>query len=254
MAPGAKGPMIKPAEKKPAASEPLSILSDPTLTLTEAYRTARTNLLFMGVDEPYRKIMVTSAVPREGKTTAVANLGMTMAQAGSRVLLVDADMRRPGLHRFFQLGNKVGLTSVLGDQADITQAIQPTKLPGLSLLTAGPSVASPADLLASRRMADLVKRLEEQYDILLFDTPPVITVVDAMVLGGTCDGVILVVRSGAVPHEVVSRAKRQLENARARVLGVLLNAFDFKREAYSYYYYTYAYGYGSANTDGERAK
>jgi len=246
--------VITPAEKRPSASEPLSILSDPNLTLTEAYRTARTNLLFMGVDEPYRKIMVTSAVPREGKTTAVANLGMTMAQAGSRTLLVDADMRRPELHRFFQLGNKVGLTSVLGDRADISQAIQQTKAPGLYLLTSGPSVASPADLLASRRMAELVKHLEEQYEMVLFDTPPVITVVDAMVLGGVCDGVILVVRSGRVPHEVVSRAKRQLESARAKVVGVLLNAFDFKRELYSYYYYTYAYGYGGSNADGQRAK
>ncbi len=248
--------MASPAEKKksPTPGFP-SILSDAGSALTEAFRGLRTNLLFSGVDEPRRRILVTSAIPKEGKTTTVANLGATMALAGSRTLLIDADLRRPGLHRYFQLSGKVGLTSVLGDQAELREAIQRTKLAELSVLPCGPAVANPAELLGSRRMAELVNHLAAQYDLLVFDSSPVITVADALVLAGVSDGVILVVRSGGAPHEVVSRAKKQLESVKANIVGAVLNAFDAKGEGYySPYYYRYGYGYGDSNSDGQKAK
>lgn len=250
--------MPKPVEKKkPATPELPSVLSDTSSALTEAFRGLRTNLLFAGVDNPNRRLLVTSAIPQEGKTTTVANLGVTMALAGTRTLLIDADLRRPGLQRQFQLSSKVGLTSVLGDQAEPLQAIQGTKLAELSVLPSGPSVANPAELLGSRRMADLVSRLQDQYDLLIFDSPPLITVADALVLAGISDGVILVIRSGGAPHEVAARAKKQLEGVKANIVGALLNAFDIRREAYYspyYYYYRYAYGYGDASTDGHKPK
>lgn len=253
---GATRNMVKPAERrKPPVPEGLSMLSDAKSPLMEPFRAVRTNLLFSGVDNPRRKLLVTSAVPREGKTTTVVNLGMTMALAGSKTLLIDTDLRRPGLHRHLQLTAKVGLTSVLANQADPHQAIQSTKLADLFVLPSGPLVANPSELLGSRRMAELVGHLQQQYDILVFDSPPVMTVADALVLVGLSDSVILVVRSGGAPHEVVSRAKKQLESVKANILGVLLNAFDFKREAYySSYYYNYAYGYGESNSDGHKAK
>ncbi len=248
--------MAKPAErKKPPVPEAFSIVSDGKSPLIEPFRAVRTNLLFSGVDNPHRKLLVTSSVPREGKTTTVVNLGITMALAGSKTLLIDTDLRRPDLHRHLQLNAKVGLTSVLGNQADLHQAIQSTKLADLSVLPSGPLVANPSELLGSRRMAELVSHLQQQYDILVFDSPPVVTVADALVLVGLSDSVILVIRSGGAPHEVVSRAKKQLDGVKANILGALLNAFDFKREAYySFYYYNYAYGYGESNADGQKAK
>lgn len=248
--------MATRAEKKKAAAlEPFSVLSDDKSPLTEAFRTIRANLLFTGVDAPRRKLLVASAVRMEGKTTTVANLGMTMALAGSKTLIIDTDLRRPKLHRFFQFSSKVGLTSVLGDQAEIRQAIQGTKLADLSVLPSGPSVANPAELLGSRRMAEMVNHLEQQYDILVFDSPPVIPVADALVLVGLSDGVLLVVRSGGAPYKVVSRARSQLDGVKANILGVLLNAFDFRREGYySPYSYYYGYGYDDTNTDGHKAR
>ncbi len=253
--------MAIPVEKEQSSGpEPVSVLTETKSPLTEAFRAVRTNLLYLGVDEPHRKLLVTSAVPREGKTTTVANLGITMALAGSRTLLIDADLRRAGLHRFFQLSSKVGLTSALGDQADLAQAIQGTKLPNLFVLPSGPHVPNPPELLGSRRMAELVSHLQQQYDTLLFDSPPVASVADASVLVGLSDGVILVIRSGAVSHEVVARAKQQLESVKANILGALINGFDFRREAYysPYYYYYYhsyyGYGYGNSNTDGQGAE
>ncbi len=246
-------------EETPTDPEPGSLLTDANSPLTEAFRTVRTNLVYLAVDKPLRSLLVTSAVPKEGKTTTVANMGATMALAGTRVLLVDADLRRPALHQFFQVDAKPGLTSLLGDQADLTHAIQATKLANLFVLPSGPHVPNPNELLGSRRMADLVKLLQEQYDVLVMDSPPMFATADPLVLAGISDGVILVLRSGAVPRDVASRVKQQLESVKANILGVVLNAFDFRREAYysssSYYYYYYygyrgGYGYGNSNPDG----
>jgi capsular exopolysaccharide synthesis family protein len=249
--------MAKLDERGGAAnSEFPSVLSDGKSPLAEAFRAVRTNLLFSGVDRPHRRVLVTSAVPREGKTTTVANLGVTMALAGTRTLLIDADLRRPGIHRHFQLSAKVGLTSLLGAQADLHEAIQTTKVPELFLLPSGPQVPNPAELLSSHRMTDLVNRLQQEYDLLILDSPPVATVADALVLAGISDGVLLVVRSGGPPHDVVARAKKQLEGVRANILGVILNAFDFRREGYysSYSYYYYAYANDGSNANGRQAK
>jgi capsular exopolysaccharide synthesis family protein len=164
---------------------------------------------------------------------------------GVKTLLVDSDLRRPTLHKLFGLPNTAGLSSILADQAPLDRGLHPTQLPNLSVLTSGPIPPNPAEMLASKRMHDTVAHLAGQYDTIFFDSPPVISVSDSMVLASLVDGVVLVVRAGAFPNEVVRNAKAQLESVRANFLGVVLNSVDLRRDGYYYrYYYQYYYGYG----------
>ncbi len=245
-------------ERKAGVSEPLSVLRYPKSPLAESFRAVRTNLHYLGVDKPHRKLLVTSAFPKEGKSTSVANLGVTIALGGSRTLVIDADLRRPSLHRFFRVSSKVGLTSVLIGEADLGQAVQATELPELFVLPSGPLVMNPAELLGSRRLAEMVRTLQDQYDFLVFDSPPVAVASDPLVLVDVSDGVVLVVRSGAVARQAVMRAKQQLEGVKANILGVVVNAFDHRREAYYYspyyYYYYYSYGKGDAYHNGDKER
>ncbi|MFA5028857.1 MAG: CpsD/CapB family tyrosine-protein kinase [Candidatus Methylomirabilota bacterium] len=242
----------KSTQKRPAAgSRPgggLVTLTDPKSPISEAYRTIRTNLQFVGVDQAKKAILVTSAAPGEGKSTTTANLGVSMAMGGLKVVLVDSDLRRPTLHKHFGLSNTVGLSSILADQAPLTQGLQATQLPSLSVLTSGPIPPNPAEMLASARMRELCEHLRSQSDLVIFDSPPVISVSDAMVLASLADGVVLVVRAGAFPSDVARNAKAQLESVKATFLGVVLNSVDLKRDGYYYrYYYQYYYGYGYNN-------
>lgn len=206
----------------------------------EAYRILRTNLQFMGLDRPLRSLVVTSAVPEEGKTLTAANLAVAFAQTGQRVILVDADLRRPTLHRTFGLGRLAwgGLTSVLGGTVDLQAALTGTELEDLTVLTAGPIPPNPAELLGSQRMQALMAALHEQFDVVIYDTPPVLAVADASVLAPAVDGTLLVIRAYRVGHPQVRRAKEALEAVKARVLGVVLDGVRNRRgDGYYYYYY-----------------
>jgi protein-tyrosine kinase len=214
--------------------------SDPLSTASEAFRVLRTNLQFMGLDEPLTSILVTSASPGEGKSTNAANLAVAFAQAGVNVCLVDADLRRPTVAKLFGVENWAGLTTVIVGQGELDDALQPCQVPGLTLLTSGPIPPNPAELLGSERMTALLKRLEERFDMVIVDTPPVLAVTDAAVLAPKVGGVVLVVRSGQVPRQQVVRAKEALEAVRARLLGVVLGAV--KQEGPEGYYYYYSYG------------
>jgi capsular exopolysaccharide synthesis family protein len=162
-----------------------------------------------------------------------------------KTVLVDSDLRKPTLHKIFNLPNTAGLSSVLAEQAPLSKALHVTELPALSVVTAGPIPPNPAEMLASQRMRDLVETLKSQFDMVLFDSPPVISVSDAMVLSSLVDSVVLVVRAGAFPSYVSQNAKAQLESVKAKFLGVILNSVDLKRDGYYYrYYYQYYYGYG----------
>lgn len=232
------------SKKRAQPPDTLITLLDQKSPVTEAFRTLRANLVAADVDTPRRKLLVTSTVAKEGKSTAVANLGVVMAMAGSRTLIVDGDLRRPTQHRVFQVSAKVGLTSVLIGQAELQQAIQATKLPALHLLPSGPAVPNPTDLLGSRRMTELVEKLQADYEYVLFDSPPVTTGADALILVGISDGVLLVIGSGRAPQKIVARAAKHLESVHANLLGALLMGFDFRREGYyGSYYHAYAYGY-----------
>ncbi|MFQ5872380.1 MAG: CpsD/CapB family tyrosine-protein kinase, partial [Dehalococcoidia bacterium] len=163
---------------------PALILETDTKSVTaEAYRALRTNIQFAGLDQGYRKLLITSASPGEGKSTTVANLGVAMAQAGGRVCLIDSDLRHPILHHFFGVSNGIGLTVALAEAKTISQVVLPTSIPNLHLVPSGPVPPNPSELLGSRRMCQFVETLAGEFDTLLFDSPPVLSAADAAILG-----------------------------------------------------------------------
>lgn len=215
----------------------LITLTNPRSPIAEAYRSLRTNLEFSSLDQPLRSMIVTSAAPEEGKSTTLANLAVTVAQAGKRVILADCDLRRPTQHRLFGLTNATGLTTmVVDDQAMKSPPLQETEVPNLWLLASGLPPPNPAELLASRRMTEIIAALLERADMVLFDAPPVIAVTDAAVLAAKVDGVLLVLRAGKTKREHVQRAKALLEKVNARVVGTVLT--NVPPDASLQYYYT----------------
>jgi non-specific protein-tyrosine kinase len=217
-----------------SSASPLIALRDPRSPAAEAYRTLRTNIQFSSLDKPLRTLLVTSTAPDEGKSITLANLAVTMAQAEQRVIVVECDLRRPTLHTLFGLSNEEGLTSVMLDQRETALPLQPTTVPGLSLLASGPLPPRPADLLGSRRMEALVARLQNEADIVLFDTPPVTAVTDAAVLATRLDGVLLVLKAGKTRRDRAREAHRMLEKVKANVIGVVLNNARLET-TYGYY-------------------
>jgi capsular exopolysaccharide synthesis family protein len=249
----------KPAPKKPTAPaeprDPVVTVTDPKSATAEAYRTVRTNLQFTGLDQPKKSILVTSAGPGEGKSTTVANLGVTMAMAGTRTLLVDSDLRRPVLHKLFNLPNTIGLTTVLANTSAAEQSIAAARLPGLFVLPSGPIPPNPAEVLSCRRMLEFAEAAKTQYDLVLYDSPPVISLSDSLILSSYTEGVILVVKCGQYASDLIRQAKAQLEGVKASFLGVLLNSVDFRRNGYYYrYYYRYYYDPYGAYGSHEGAK
>ncbi len=202
----------------------LITLTDPRSQTAEAYRTLRTNLTFAALDKPLETLIVTSAAPNEGKSTVLANLAVTMAQGERRVVLVDADLRRPGLHDIFGVSNTRGLTSmVVGEIALDDPPLLDVELNNLLLLPSGPLPPNPTDILGSRRMERVIEALKERADVLLFDAPPIVPVTDAAVLGAKVDGVLLVVSAGRTRREHVQRARELLERVRVRLIGAVLD-------------------------------
>ena len=205
--------------------------------ISEAYRTLRTNVQFTSVDSETKKIMVTSSGPREGKSSTVANLAVSIAQAGKSVLVVDADMRNPTQHKLFGLDNGQGLSVSLAQDLDFRSYIQDTAVPGVSVLTGGPVPPNPAELVGSKRMKRLIEAVSKEYDMVLFDSPPIVAVTDAAILAQEVDGVILVLASGEVNKDYAQRAKELLDKVGAKILGAVLNKVDLKTSEYYYYYY-----------------
>lgn len=206
----------------------------PRSAAAEAYRTLRTNLRFSSLDRDVRSVLVTSAGPGEGKTTVAANLGVALAESGKRVLLVDCDLRKPGLHALFGLPLAPGLSNALADDLP-DPPLRATSQPGLSVLTAGDPPPNPAEFIASARLAHLLNRLRSTVDLLVLDSPPVSVVADAAVLAPAVDGVILVVSAGRTKRELAQRAKQQLETVGARLLGAVLNNARLDKKVRDYY-------------------
>lgn len=205
--------------------------------ISEAYRTLRTNVQFTSVDSKTKKIMITSSGPREGKSTTVANLAVSIAQAGKSVLVIDADLRNPTQHKLFQLGNFEGLSNFLVQHEEGQNYLKETTVPGVKVLTGGPIPPNPAELVGSQRMKRLIEDVSEQFDVVLIDTPPIIAVTDAAIIAQEVDGVILVLASGEVNKEYAQRAKEQLDKVGAKILGAVINKADMKTSEYYYYYY-----------------
>lgn len=220
----------------PASPVNLITLADPGSPASEAYRTLRTNIHFSSLDTPLKALLITSTDPGEGKSTTLANLAVTMAQAGNRVLVVDCDLRRPSQHRIFGVSNAAGLTTMmLESQAMERPPVQNTSVPNLGLLTSGPLPPNPSELLGSRRMGEILAQLRNEADILLLDAPPVVAVADAAILASKVDGVLLVVQANKTKRDLARRAKAVLEKANANLLGVVLNNVKMDTTIYRYY-------------------
>jgi polysaccharide biosynthesis transport protein len=217
----------------------------PQSQMAEAYRAMRTSLLLSSLGAPPKVILVTSALPQEGKTTTSINCAIVLAQKGSRVLLVDADLRRPGIHKALGMGLRSGLSNVLTGNASLQQAITRSALvPTLFVLPAGTPPPNPAELLSSTHMRELIAQLREQYDHIVIDTPPTLSVTDAVILSTCADSVVLVIRSGQTAKHALRRARDILLQVNAHVSGVLMNAADLHSAEY-YYYYGYGKKYGN---------
>jgi capsular exopolysaccharide synthesis family protein len=218
--------------------------SRPQSQMAESYRALRTSLLLTSLGAPPKVILITSALPQEGKTTTSINTAIVLAQKGVRVLLIDADLRRPSIHKTLGMGPKTGLSNVLTGNATLQQAtIRSNILPGLFILPAGTPPPNPAELLASSNMKEVLAELREQYDHIVVDTPPTLSVTDAVVMSTRADAVVLVIRSGQTTKQALRRSRDLLMQVNARIAGVLLNAVDLNSPDY-YYYYEYQGKYG----------
>lgn len=226
-------------------------LQQPKSLVAEAFRALRTSLLLSQADHPPQVILVTSALPKEGKTTSAANLAITLAQLGDRTLLLDSDLRKPGVRRALNLpnghGHDVGLSSYLAGVAPLRDTIvQHPTVPNLDAITTGPIPPNPADLLSSHRMAEAIDDLRQTYKFVVIDSPPIMAATDAVILSALTDGVLLVVWSNETPKQAFSRTRELLTAVKGRLLGVVLNAVNSGAPDYyySYRYYPYSYGYG----------
>ena len=231
----------------------------PKSQMSEAFRALRTSLLLSRADHPPQVILVTSALPREGKTTAAANLAVTLAQLGDKTIVVDADLRKPGVGRLLNMtgGNYAGLSSYLAGASSLDLVIVPhPTIPNLAAIPTGPLPPNPADLLSSHRVAEAIAELRKSFKFIVIDSPPVMAATDAVILSVQTDGVLLVVRSGETPKEAFTRTRDLLVSVKCNILGVVLNAVDAGAPDYyySYRYYPYSYGYGpqeAANSQHE---
>jgi non-specific protein-tyrosine kinase len=218
------------------ASDLLVTLSNPRSPISEAYRTLRTNLQFVSLDKPLRSLLVTSPGAQQGKSTTLANLAVAIAQGEKEVILMDCDLRRPTLHKLFGLEDKPGLTTMMLDEGAMSDPpLQQTVVPRLNLLASGPLPPSPADLLGSRRMDNVLELLTERADIVLLDAPPVVAVSDAAVLATKVDGVLLVVSAGQTKRDGVQAAKARLEKVNANLIGAVLTNVPLDASLERYY-------------------
>lgn len=218
----------------PSLSESIAGALDPTSPVAEAYRTLRTGVQFAGIDRPLRTVLVTSAAPEEDRATVAASLAVAFAQGGSRVILVDCDLRRPQQHALFGLDNSRGLTTLLAGEARGEQTLD-SGVANLRLLPAGPTLANPVDLLGSQRFQDLLARLQAEADLLILDAPPVLAVADAAVLARRVDGVLLVFRAGRTKRDQAAKARSMLAKVKANVLGVVLTNAKVEPSLQKYY-------------------
>lgn len=217
------------------APSPLVTVVHPRSPVSEAYRQLRTNIQFYSLDRPVQTLLITSASPEDGKSTTVANLAVTFAETGRSVIAVDCDLRRPSLHKLFGLPNESGLTVLIREEKTLGEVMLSTDVPHLHVLPSGPLPPNPSELLGSQRMERVIDTLRGAADVIVFDSPPTVSVTDAAVLGAKMDGVLLVVSEGRTKRDHVVRAKQLLERVNAKVLGVVLNNVKLDGSLYRYY-------------------
>ena len=244
-------PTIKAGAHADSTTRDLFVQQSPKSSVAECSRIIRTNLNFLSSERPLKRILVTSAGPQEGKTTSLVSVGITIAQSGKKLLLLDTDLRRPRLHRSFSLSNERGLTTLIAEGGDAMSAVQKTSVPGLFVLPAGPIPPNPAELLHTERFGAILAELGEQFDQVMLDSPPVGAVSDALVLSGYVDGVMLVLKAFQTDRALCRQTLRALRDVKARLLGAVLNNVDLDKRQYGYYQ-GYYYGYGKYYGEGQR--
>jgi len=237
-----------------AYKEPvLFVTDDPKSVISETFRVLRTNLQFSSIDKPLKKVLFTSSMPNEGKSTVISNLAVTIAQNNSKVLLIDADLRRPTLHKLFFLENYKGMSNLLAENLPLESVIISTNIKNLDIITSGPTPPNPTEVLSSTKMKNFIENVSTLYDMVLIDSPPVNSVADASILSAYVDGVILVVEAGVTDRDALMLAKRQLDKVNAKIFGVVLNKVKEKHSPHYYYYYYY-YGQDDSKIKGKRRK
>jgi len=216
----------------------------PKSMLSEAYRSIRTSILLSFSEKPPKKIAITSPNPNEGKTTTVINTAIALSQTGARVLIIDADLRKPRLHKIFNHENGLGLSSFLSGHGDLESVIKKSEIPNLFYIPSGPLPPNPSELLGSNLFKKMVESLEARFDHIILDSPPVLGFADSTILSTSVDGVILTVLGGKTPRETLQRAKEVLQQVNTKIIGVVINRVDIRRSDYGYYYYRYHSYYG----------
>jgi capsular exopolysaccharide synthesis family protein len=236
---------IPAGAKDSRAVAALAVIKKPGAPISEAYRALRTSILLSTADRPPQVLLVTSSQPNEGKTVTALNLSLTMAQKGGRVLLVDGDMRRPGIAKALRLTLTKGLSGILTGAYEYSHDLlyKIEGMSGLVLLPSGPIPPNPAELLCSMKMEGLINRLRKDFDHIIIDSPPVLPVTDATIVSSIVDGVVMIVECEMTTRAALSRACRVIEHAGGRILGTVLNKVDVRRDGY--YGYRYYHGYYS---------
>lgn len=224
--------------------------------VAEAYRVLRTNIMYSSIDKKIKTIAVTSSGPLEGKSSTVANFAIALAHAGSRVLIMDLDLRKPRVHKIFQISNRMGLTNIIVEDLDWKEHMYTLEeLPTLSIITSGPIPPNPSELCGSEKMKHFINSLKEEFDYIIIDTPPSGVVTDGSLIASYVDGIILVVASGNVEIDAAKRTKKLLNNVNANIVGVVLNKIPVNDSGYyNYYYYSYYHDDENGKTKKRRAK
>lgn len=213
-----------------------TIKENPTSLLAEAYRGLRTSLEYSSVDKKLKSLVITSSNPGEGKSTVSSNLAFILSQGGKKVIVVDADLRKPTIHKKFKVDNREGLAEILIGKKNISEVSKKIE-ENIYVITAGKKTPNPAEMVSSKAMEELIESLKKKYDYVIIDTPPVRNINDGVVLSAKADGVILVVRSGKTKSVDVVKGYKELEKVKANIVGSVLNAVDNKKNGYYYYYY-----------------
>ena len=228
------------------ASYPVELITygHPKSMLSEAYRSIRTSILLSSPEKPPKKITVTSPNPAEGKTTTVINTAIALSQTGAQVLIIDADMRKPKVHKIFNHENGMGLSNFLSGHGDLESIVKKSEVPNLFYIPSGPVPPNPSELLGSNLFKIMLETLEARFDHILLDSPPLLGFTDSIILSTSVNGVILTVLGGKTPRETLQRAKEALQQTHTKILGVVINRVDIRRSDYGYYYYRYHSYYG----------
>jgi capsular exopolysaccharide synthesis family protein len=215
---------------------PLLIQTQSKSSVAEAFKTLRTNIRFSVNGAEPKIVLVTSAEKGEGKSTTTANLAAAYALDNKRVIVIDADLRKPTLHQFFGKTNRLGLSNLLVQQCSLEEAVLDTGIPGLMMIASGTIASHPTEILGSDRMKALLQKLGQSYDMVLIDSPPIIMFSDAQILAAQCDGVVMVINCGKVKNRIAKKAKEQLDFVGAKILGAILNNVKKYDEDFHYYY------------------